>query len=132
MPMRFIMPDLPEPTHVLLVEDEELISMLVADDLRDRGFAVEEVATGEEALRHLRSGAPVDIIFTDVNLPGDIDGAELAELARQMRPDLPILYASGRYAEFGLKGMVTRSLFVPKPYSPAEVCTLIERMSARL
>ncbi len=125
------MPNRPPSTHVLLVEDEELISMLVADELRDRGFEVKEVGTGEEALRHLQSGAPVDIIFTDVNLPGDIDGAELAERARAMRPDLPILYASGRYAGFGLKGMVTRSLFVPKPYSPAEVCTLIAQMSAQ-
>jgi CheY-like chemotaxis protein len=119
-------------THVLLVEDEELISMLVAEELRDRGFAVQEVATGEEALRHLQSGAPVDIIFTDVNLPGSIDGGELAKQARAMRPELPIVYASGRYADFGLKGMVARSLFVPKPYSPAEVCTLIERLSEKV
>lgn len=126
------MPDRRHTTHVLLVEDEELISMIVADELRDRGFAVEEVASGEDALRHLQSGAPVDVIFTDVNLPGSIDGGELAKRARAMRPDLPILYASGRYAEFGLKGMVARSLFVPKPYSPAEVCTLIERLSAQV
>jgi CheY-like chemotaxis protein len=118
-------------THVLLVEDEALISMIVADELRDRGFVVEEVATGDDALRHLQSGAPVDIIFTDINLPGTIDGAELAKRARAMRPELPIVYASGRYAEFGMKGMVARSLFVPKPYSPAEVCTLIERLSAQ-
>ena len=123
--------DRPQPTHVLLVEDEALISVIVADELRERGFAVREVTSGEEALRHLQSGAPVDIIFTDVNLPGGIDGAELAERARAMRPDLPILYASGRYAAFGLKDMVARSLFVPKPYSPSEVCTLIERLSAR-
>ena len=115
---------------MLQVEDEALISMIVADELRDRGFAVEEVASGEDALRYLQSGAPVDIIFTDVNLPGSIDGGELAKRARAMRLDLPIVYASGRYAEFGLKGMVARSLFVPKPYSPAEVCTLIERLSA--
>lgn len=125
------MPDRPHTTHVLLVEDEALISMLVADELRDRGFAVHEVASGEEALRHLQSGAPVDVIFTDVNLPGSIDGGELAKRAREMRPELPIVYASGRYAEFGLKGMVARSLFVPKPYSPADVCTLIERLSAQ-
>ncbi|MBS0246582.1 MAG: response regulator [Proteobacteria bacterium] len=126
------MPDRSQPIYVLLVEDEELISMVVADELRERGFIVQEVSTAEEALRHLQSGAPVDVVFTDVNLPGDIDGAELAERARTMRPDLPILYASGRYAEFGLKGMVARSLFVPKPYSPSEVCTLIERLSARV
>lgn len=123
--------DQPNSTHVLLVEDEELISTLVAEELRDRGFAVQEVETGEEALRHLQSGAPVDIIFTDVNLPGSIDGGELAKRARAMRPELPIVYASGRYADFGLKGMVARSLFVPKPYSPAEVCTLLERLAEK-
>ena len=66
------------PLTVLIVEDESLISHLVADWLNDRGFAVHEAASGDEALAYIDHGGPVDVMFTDVNLPGSIDGAELA------------------------------------------------------
>ena len=84
------------PVSVLLVEDEILISNLVADWLAERGFAVHEIATADEALRYIEEGGAVDVLFTDVNLPGKIDGAELAQRARARRPELPIVYASGR------------------------------------
>jgi CheY-like chemotaxis protein len=120
----------PAPVSVLLAEDEELISSLVADKLSEHGFAVHEVATGDEALRYINSGERVDVLFTDVNLPGGIDGTELAIRVRDMRPEMPIVYASGRYNASGLGRMVTRSVFVPKPYRPAEVCALLERLTA--
>lgn len=82
-------------TTVLLVEDEVLISHLVASSLSEQGFIVHESATSDEALDYMKSGGDVDVLFTDVNLPGDMNGAELAVLVRQMRPDLPIVYASG-------------------------------------
>ena len=56
---------------VLLVEDEVLISHLVADWLAERGFAVHEAATGDEALDYIDAGGEVDVLFTDVNLPGE-------------------------------------------------------------
>ncbi len=117
-------------TTVLLVEDEVLISMLVAEALSDHGFAVREAATADEALRYIDSGGAVDVLFTDVNLPGGMDGAELASRARERRPELPIVYASGRYSNSDLGGLVSRSVFVPKPYNPEEVCTLLERLTA--
>jgi len=54
---------------VLLVEDEVMISNLVADCLVESGFRVQEVATADEALRYIKSGANVDVLFTDINLP---------------------------------------------------------------
>ena len=116
---------------VLLVEDEVLISMLVADWLAERGFAVHEAATGEEALAYIGAGGEVDVMFTDVNLPGSLDGAELAERVRAMRPELPIVYASGRYSSAEISPLVSRSVFVEKPYNPAEVCTLLARLTAQ-
>ncbi len=74
------------PISVLLVEDEVLISNLVADCLIASGFAVHEVTTADEALRYIDSGANIDVLFTDVNLPGGMDGAELATRARERRP----------------------------------------------
>jgi CheY-like chemotaxis protein len=58
---------------------------------------VHEVTTADEALEYIDSGAAIDVLFTDINLPGGMNGAELATRARQMRPEMPIVYASGRY-----------------------------------
>jgi CheY-like chemotaxis protein len=118
-----------QPT-VLLVEDEPLISQLVADWLSERGFAVREAASGDEALDYLDRGGEADVLFTDINLPGKINGTELAKHARGLRPDLPIVYASGRYRYCDLDPVVSRSVFVAKPYNPADVCTLLQRLTA--
>ena len=118
-----------EPRTVLLVEDEFLISQYVAEELSDYGFTVHESSTADDALRYIDSGAPVDVLFTDINLPGSIDGTELAIRVRAMRPELPIVYASGRYGAGGLGRMVSRSVFLPKPYQPAEVCRLLARLT---
>jgi len=119
----------PQPTKVLLVEDDLLVSAVIAEELRDYGFDVCEATTGEGAIACLEAEAGIDVLFTDVNLAGDLDGTELAVKARQLRPDLPIVYSSGRHAAVGLTSMVTRSLFVPKPYRPAEVCVLLARLT---
>ncbi len=116
-------------THILFVEDEPLISTLVTAVFGDRGFAVHAVAAAEDALRHLDVGARVDVLFTDINLPGGMDGALLAEEARQRRPELPIVYCSGRYPVSAVMPLVPRSIFVRKPYDPVELCTLLARLT---
>jgi len=118
------------PVSVLLVEDEILISHLVADVLTEHGFEVHEAANADEALRYLDGGGAVDVMFTDVNLPGSMDGAQLAQQARERRPELPIVYASGRYCAMDFGPLVPRSIFVPKPYRPEDICTLLQRLTA--
>jgi len=118
------------PISVLLVEDEVLISNLVADCLTASGFVVHEVTTADEALRYIDSGANIDVLFTDVNLPGGMDGAELATRARERRPEMPIVYASGRFKLSDIAPLVPRSLFMAKPYDPADVCALLTRLTA--
>ena len=117
------------PISVLLVEDEALISALVVDWLTESGFAVHEAATADAALAYLDAGNPVDVLFTDINLPGRMNGAELAARARALRPDLPIVYASGRFRAGDIGPLVPRSLFVPKPYHPQAICTLLARLT---
>ncbi len=119
-------------TSVLVVEDEALISNLIAEVLSEGGFAVHAVAAGEEALRYLKLGADVDVLFTDINLLGPMDGATLAREARAQRPELPVVYCSGRYSPSALAPPVPRSVFVKKPYSPADLCRLLERLTAGL
>jgi CheY-like chemotaxis protein len=118
------------PVSVLVVEDEVLISNLVADVLSASGFVVHEVKTADEALRYLGSGTDIDILFTDINLPGDMNGAELAARARELRPEMPIVYASGRYKLSDISPLVPRSLFMAKPYDPNDVCALLTRLTA--
>jgi CheY-like chemotaxis protein len=119
-------------TSVLVVEDEILISNLIAEVLDESGFAVHAVADGEQALRYLESGADVDILFTDINLLGPMDGSMLARAARAQRPELPIVYCSGRYSPSALAPPVPRSIFVTKPYSPDALCRLLERLIASM
>jgi CheY-like chemotaxis protein len=116
--------------NILLVEDEVLISELIAEVLCARGFHVHAVTAAEEALRYLDSGSEVDVLFTDINLAGEMDGSVLAERVREKRPELPIVYCSGRYSPSALTQPVPRSIFVRKPYNPADLCTLIERLTA--
>jgi CheY-like chemotaxis protein len=107
-----------QPIRVLLVEDEFLISEWVAESLSEQGFAVHTAANGADAMEHLAS-APVDILFTDINLPGGMDGTMLARRARELLPDLPVVYASGRVNVIDPQLRVPHSTFVPKPYVPA-------------
>jgi len=117
---------------VLVVEDEVMISDLVAAALGERGFAVHAVPDAETALRYLDSGSAVDVLFTDINLAGGMDGAELAQRAREKRPELPIVYCSGRHSPSALMPPVSRSMFVRKPYNPTALCVLIERLTATM
>jgi CheY-like chemotaxis protein len=114
---------------VLVVEDELLISGTVCDALKAGGFNVYHSETADAALRYLEKGHQIDVLFTDINLPGEIDGAELANRARELRPELPIVYASGRLSPSDFGGLVPRSVFLNKPYDLSEVCTLLRRLA---
>ena len=107
-----------EPIRVLLVEDEHLISEWVAESLAEQGFAVCTATNGMDALKYLAS-VPVDILFTDINLAGSMDGTMLARRARELLPDLPVVYASGRVNILEPQVRVPGSTFVPKPYVPS-------------
>lgn len=86
---------MPDNTPLLVVEDDDIVRMLMVDVLQELGYAVEEAEDGETAMALL--GDPEQrfaLMLTDVGLPG-MDGKELARQARELRPLLPILFASG-------------------------------------
>jgi len=114
---------------VLLVEDETLIAELMTEVLTEHGFEVHAALDAAQALDHLAADQNVDVLFTDVNLGDGMDGAELAQRARELRPDLPIVYASGRHTAGTIAPLVSRSLFLNKPYHPEDVCALIDRLA---
>jgi CheY-like chemotaxis protein len=115
---------------VLVVEDEELISEMIGEALSDSGFDVCVAADANEALEHLAEGFEPDVLFTDINLPGDMDGSLLAFAARRLRPGLPVVYASAAFDAVNNIRTVPGSVFVPKPYSPRNICSLLTRMIA--
>jgi CheY-like chemotaxis protein len=117
-------------SRILLVEDEFLLSDMLSEVLVEHGFEVHAVANARDALRHLTCGSPCDILLTDINLPGSIDGAALARLARDLRPHLPVVYASGAYSRLEQLDAVAGALFVPKPYNPDKLCEMLSEMTA--
>jgi DNA-binding response OmpR family regulator len=117
-------------SRVLLVEDEFLVCDMMAEALSEHGFEVYAAANAKDALRHLNCGGPCDILLTDINLAGSIDGAALARIARQLRPTLPVVYASGAYSRISELDAVPGAIFVPKPYNPHKLCEMLSAMAS--
>ena len=84
----------------------------------------------KDALSHLQSGSRVDVLFTDINLPGEMDGAVLAENARKTNPTLSVIYASGRWGLLDKLRGLPNAKTLQKPYSPARACEAVESLAA--
>jgi CheY-like chemotaxis protein len=85
---------------VLVVDDEPAVRMLLVDLLQEVGYTVIEAATGAEALEILEADTPIDLMITDVGLPGGMNGRQVASVARALRPRQKVLFITG-YAETG-------------------------------
>src|SRR5262249_19566859 len=114
----------PVPVRVLFVEDEFLIREWVAQALTEQGFSVKKASNAMEALGQIACG-PVDILLTDINLPGGMDGTALARRTRELKPDLPIIYASARATLLEQGALMPGSLVLAKPYDPATLARLL-------
>lgn len=123
-------PNLTKPV-VLVVEDEALIRMLAADALVDAGFAVIEADHGAQALDVLRQQADgIHAVFTDVHMPGAINGVALAHEASRCWPWLRLLVASG-HAMPNRDELPADCRFLPKPYSLAHVVRQLHELTNR-
>src|SRR4051794_16716806 len=104
-----------DPSYcVLIVEDEVLVRMALADGLREGGLQVIEARDADKALQVIQSGIPVDLIFSDVQVPGSMDGAEFARRVMKSHPAIPVILTSG-YVRSEEISKLTR--FLPKPYT---------------
>jgi two-component system, response regulator PdtaR len=120
-----------EARTVLFVEDEPLLGELMSDALTDRGFTVHVAPSAIDALTHLMSGEDIDVMITDIDLGEGMDGAALAERARELRPSLPVVYASGRCRSLQQIAAVPDSIFMPKPYSISDVGSTLAKVADR-
>ena len=113
---------------VLVVEDEVLVRLLIADELRNAGFLVIEAVDAEEALSVLQTTPRIDLIFSDVRMPGQMDGIALAKTVSATWPEIKIVLTSGQYTPTG--GKAFGHDFVAKPYDPLKVVKRIKELLA--
>ena len=97
---------------VLVVDDEVLIRMMIADELRENGLPVIECGDADEALEVLQCGAPVSLVITDVRMPGSMDGAGLASVIKRDYPQLKVVLTSSEQPPAG----VIFDHFIGKPW----------------
>jgi CheY-like chemotaxis protein len=114
---------------VLIVEDDPLIRWAGAQTLEDAGFDVIEAANADEALEALESRDDILVLFTDIDMPGRLDGLELARIVRQRWPWMRIIIASGR-RDAERRRIPDSGVFVPKPYAPEEIVRDIDALLA--
>jgi len=107
---------------VLIVEIDVLLRLVTASNLRDAGFEVIEAANPAEALRIL-DRIPVDVLFSDIDMPGNIDGLALAQWVRQSQADTRIILTSGAAKAPG--DVEEYASFLPKPYAEKDVERLL-------
>ncbi len=115
---------------VLVVDDEPTVRMLVVDALEELGYACLEAPDGAAGLRILQSDRRIDLLITDVGLPGGLNGRQVADAARTLRPDLKVLFITG-YAENAVlnHGHIEHGMEVlTKPFAIGDLTGRIDRM----
>jgi CheY-like chemotaxis protein len=118
-----------EPKTILVVEDEPFVRMMAVDMLEDAGYAVREAGTADEALSLLETDAKIDIVFTDIKMPGSMDGLALAEIVGSRWPDIGIIITSGHISLPEQVGP-TQAVFLPKPYRSHMLSAEVARLAA--
>ncbi len=114
---------------ILVVEDEILIRMAIADSIADAGFTVYEAANADQAIRLLETHPDVRALFTDIDMPGSMDGLKLAEAVRNRWPPVKIIVASGRF-KVSEADLPEGGRFFPKPYFGSAIATAFREMVA--
>jgi DNA-binding response OmpR family regulator len=117
---------------ILVVEDEFLIRLIVAEELAEGGFEVCEAEDGDQAARLIQDPpAMFSLLITDIHMPGRLDGIEVARRMRARHPRVPIIYTTGRPDALHAVGPLGRNdALVPKPYAPSDLLTVARRLLA--
>jgi two-component system, response regulator PdtaR len=116
---------------VLLVEDEPLIRVIMAETLEDAGFAVIQAATGDEAISVINDEmVTITALVTDLHMPGETDGADVALRVRQRWPDMPVVIASGRPDAMKVSWQEDKGYrLLRKPYLPRQLLGVLKELN---
>src|SRR6195952_1168973 len=113
---------------VLVVEDEFLLRMDAVDIIAAAGFEVLEAANADEAIEILESRFDITVVFTDIQMPGSMDGLKLAAAIRGRWPPIKIIATSGR-VDVRQDDLPEGGRFLPKPYSPEQIVRTLRELS---
>ena len=123
-----------KPTTVLLVEDEPTVRALAESIIEALGYLILSAANAREAIALFQQDEPIDILFTDINLPDGsdaIDGLELARKAVELCPDLRVIYTTGHGQTDGMTArFVEDATFLPKPYTVKQLTEAVQPTAA--
>lgn len=120
-----------KPPAVLIVEDEPLIRMDAIDIVEDAGFRTYEAASADAALLVMERVDDIAILFTDVDMPGSMNGLELAAHVRNTRPSVKILITSGIF-NVDQSPLPNGSVVIQKPYAMGHVTRKLQEIAAEL
>ena len=112
---------------ILVVEDEAFLNLEISDALSEKGYEVIAVANADDAISVLETRNDIRTIFTDINMPGSMDGLKLAAAVRDRWPPVNIIVTSGRKAPRADE-LPAKSLFIAKPYQSAEVLEAVRSL----
>ena len=113
-------------SKILVVDDEPLVRINAAEIIEEAGWCALEAANSAEALRVLADNRDVDVLFTDINMPGDMDGLALAECVHQLHPKVELVITSGKRV-IADSALPDEGTFLRKPYGYDELTQVIER-----
>jgi len=114
---------------VLVVEDDFLLRMDAVDIVRSGGFDAVEAGNADEAIAILEARPTIHVVFTDIQMPGSMDGLKLAKFVKDRWPPIKIVTTSGRVRIAG-DDLPDGGRFIPKPYSPAQVIGTLRELTA--
>ena len=117
------------PRVVLVVEDEPLLMMVAVEMIAELGFEVIEATHADEAIAILEKRSEVHVVFSDVHMPGSMDGLKLAHYVRHRWPPIKILTTSGK-ARFAVEELPIGGRFIPKPYTAADLGIALRALMA--
>lgn len=117
------------PPIVLVVEDDHLIQSIVEEALADAGYQIAIAPSAEQAMDLLlASEKNIRALVTDINLGHALSGWEIAQHAREINPDLPVVYMTGDSADEWASRGVPQSILVAKPFAPAQLVTAVSQL----
>jgi CheY-like chemotaxis protein len=113
---------------ILIVEDEFLLRMDSAEMIEEAGFVVVQAANADEAIEILQARSDISVVFTDIQMPGSMDGLKLARFVRDRWPPIKVVLTSGRVAVAD-GDLPDGGVFLPKPYRSAQMVATLQALT---
>ena len=124
------MADTPSRQVVLIVEDEALVRMPAVDTIEEAGFEILKATNADEAILLLKARLDITVVFTDIEMPGSMNGLRLAEAVRDRWPPVKIIATSGHYVVRD-GDLPSGGLFLAQPYSLSQISSALREITAQ-